>query len=210
VVVRDDPEGVWVEHVFRFPGTGTDYPLASGSVALIARSAIDHRFAHAALFDLTQADFEWGSNGVDNPDVPNLEDIGLRPMMFHWPMLGYPQFLSEPADLQNLPQYVDPISGNTWARIPRELILDVWAAALVLDATSYQTWPPCTTVAHRYFERLPGPPGIGLEIYDGVSFQRRVLTVLPDGRTVLQDTNTSMVDFVKAARTPGWVPDSLL
>jgi hypothetical protein len=41
----------------------------------------------------------------------------------------------------------------------------------------------------------------------GLSYQRRVLMVLPDGRKVLQDTNTSMFDFVKAPRTPGWIPD---
>jgi hypothetical protein len=36
--------------------------------------------------------------------------------------------------------------------------------------------------------------------------ERCVLTVLPDGRTVLQDTNTSMADFVKAVRTLGRIP----
>jgi hypothetical protein len=36
--------------------------------------------------------------------------------------------------------------------------------------------------------------------------QRRVLMVLPDGRKVLRDTETSMADFVKAAMTPGWIP----
>ena len=44
---------------------------------------------------------------------------------------------------------------------------------------------------------------------NGLSVQRRVLRVLPDGRKALLDTNTSMFDFVKAVRTPGWIPDSL-
>ena len=33
-----------------------------------------------------------------------------------------------------------------------------------------------------------------------------VLFVRPDGRKVLEDTETSMADFVKAPRTPGWIP----
>jgi hypothetical protein len=46
-------------------------------------------------------------------------------------------------------------------------------------------------------------------VYNRISVQRRVLYVLPDGRKVLQDTDTSMEDFMKAVRSPGWIPDSL-
>jgi hypothetical protein len=206
-VVRNDPEGIWAQRIFRFPGAGTEHPLVPGQVALIAKVAIDHRDVHPAQDDLRHADFEWGGY-ADNPDVPNLEDIGLRPMVVNWPWDGDPQFLSEPVDLATLPRYVDPTSGDTWVRIPRALVLDASVAAYdqTTAPSSGEQTTPCLESAHRYFERLPGPAAAFSDFYEGLSLQRRVLTVLPDGRAVLQDANTSMVDFVKAVRTPGWIP----
>jgi hypothetical protein len=208
--VRNDPEGIWAQNVFRFPGAGTDHPLLSGQVALVAKVAIDHRAVHPALFDLSNADFEWGGD-ADNPDVPNLEDIGLRPMVVTYPGDGHPVFLSEPVDLATLPRYVDPVSGNPWVRIPRALVLD--ASVGTYDQTSSPgsggQVTACLEAMHRYFERLPGPASAFDDFYQGLSAQRRILLVRPDGRKELQDTETSMVDFVKAPRTPGWIPDPL-
>ncbi len=166
---------------------------------------------HPDLYDLSHADFEWGGRGTaDNPDVPILEAIGLRPMTYVLPNAQTPEFLSEPVDLETLPRYVDPFSGNTLVRIPRRLVLDAWA--MTIDWTTDNFDVPvsaCLEDMHRNFERLPGPAGYLSDSDFALSYQRRVLTVLPDGRKILQDTNTSMVDFVKAVRTPGWVPDSL-
>jgi hypothetical protein len=97
--VRDDPHGIWTRWILRFPGTGTDYPLAPGNTALIAQSAIDHRAILPTLPDLRDADFEWGGN-ADNPQVPNLEDIGpARPLMVS---NGHPYYLARPVDLATL------------------------------------------------------------------------------------------------------------
>jgi hypothetical protein len=210
--VRNDPEGIWAQRVFRLPGRGTDHPLRPGRAALIAKSAIDHRAVHPALYDLSDADFEWGgSSSADNPEVPNLQHIGLRPMVPDWPWHSQPQFLSEPADLAALPRYVDPYSGDAWVRLPHPLILDVQVGVFdqSTSPSSVSGTAPCLEATHSRFEHLPGPASAFMDFYDGLSFQRRVLRVLPDGRKVLQDTNTSMFDFVKAPRTPGWIPDSL-
>ena len=75
--------------------------------------------------------------------------------------------------------------------------------------TSFQGSPTCLDDLHRAFERLPGPAWLIADVEQRLSRQRRVLYILPDGRKVLQDTDTSMEDFVKAVRTPGWIPDSL-
>jgi hypothetical protein len=210
-VVRNDPEGIWTRIVFRFPGMGNDYPLDPGRTALVAKAAIDHREVHPDLNDLRHADFEvGGSFSADNPDVPNLQGIGLEVAYAFVPIVRLLSFLSESVDLGTLPRYVDPVNGETWVRIPRALVLDVWVGMIDWTTHNHQTVPSCLEATHRYFERLPGPADYLSDFYEALSFQRRVLTVLPDGRTVLQDTNTSMVDFVKALWTPGWVPDSLL
>ena len=210
--VRNDPDGIWATWLFRFPGHGSDYPLAPGATAVVARAAIDHRAVDPRLLDLSGAAFEWGGEATpDNPDVPNLEQIGPSVLPAIYPLAGgMPAFLSEGVDLVTLPRYVDPYSGSVYVRIPTALVLD--AVSFPYDwtsSTAYTPPPACLEDLHRTFERLPGPAA-GQDDYEaGVSFQRRVLTILPDGRKVLQDTDTSMEDFVKAPRTPGWVPDSL-
>jgi hypothetical protein len=211
--IRNDPEGIWTRLVEQFPGRGTDHPLAPGRTALIAKAAIDHRAVYPGLYDLSRADFEFGGYGTsaDNPDVPDLEDIGLSPFAVYGALgPGAPVYLAEPVDLATLPRYIDPHSGYTWVRIPRVLILDAWAGIEDFATESYEASPACLEDFNRAFERLAGPVFEYLTDFpDGLSFQRRIVAVLPDGRKVLQDTDTSMEDFVKAPWTPGWVPDSL-
>ena len=209
--IRNDPDGIWTQVVFRFPGAGTDHPLPPGGTALVARAAIDHRVFDPRLPDLSAADFEWGGGGAaDNPAAPNLEEIGLRAMFIFEPEpFDSPEFLSEPTDLRVLPRFVDPTNGSVWVRIPRALVLDAWSAPEDWTTHSYVASPPCPEHLNRAFERLPGPADALSTFYEGVAPQRRVVTVLPVGRKVLQDTDTSMEDFVKAPRSPGWIPDSL-
>ncbi|UCG88273.1 MAG: hypothetical protein JSW71_06940 [Gemmatimonadota bacterium] len=201
--LRNDPEGIWASSLLQFPGAGTDYPLQPGHTALVAHAAVDHRPVHPGLYDLRHADFEWGGWQIaDNPDVPNLADIGPQGMWFYWPLsFDMPLFLANPVDWETLPRYMEVIAGRVSVRIPRAVILDTWAGPV--------SYTPCLTVTHRLFERLPGPPSGHGDFDNGLSAQRRILYVLPDGRKVLQDTETSMVDFVKAPRSPGWIPDSL-
>ena len=90
--------------------------------------------------------------------------------------------------------------------------MDAWPTWPDFTKQNYVPSAPCLEVANKRFERLPGPTysiGGDADPDNGRSVQRRVLRVLPDGRKVLLDTNTSMFDFVKAVRTPGWIPDSL-
>jgi hypothetical protein len=210
---RNDPDGIWTTYLFRFPGRGSDYPLPPRATALVARAAIDHRAVDPRLMDLRGAAFEWGGQASpDNPDVPNLEQVGpsMLPAFFPEPVL-MPEFLADSVDLATLPRYIEPINGNTWLRMPAALVLDAWATPedWTTDSPPYQISSACLEDLNHAFERLPGPAGAFGDFERGVSFQRRVLAVLPDGRKVLQDTDTSMEDFVKALRSPGWIPDSL-
>jgi hypothetical protein len=209
--IRNDPDGIWTRLLERFPGRGTDHALAPGQAAVVAKAAIDHQLVYPGLYDLSGAAFEWtGTSGADNPDVPNLEDIGPSPMGYHGPGADAVTFLSEPVDLATLPSYVDPHSGKVLVRIPLALILDASSSAVDWTKEDYQPEPACLEVANKAFERLPGPAySARLDFQGGLSYQRRILQVQPDGRKLLQDTNTSMFDFVKAPRTPGWIPDSL-
>jgi len=75
-----------VTYIFQFPGEpmgGTkDYPVPPDSFVVVAQDAYDHKgevFNGEKSVDLTDADFEFRNSldygDVDNPDVPNLENL---------------------------------------------------------------------------------------------------------------------------------------
>jgi hypothetical protein len=209
--VRNDPDGVWAVEFHRFPGSGAEYPLPPGQIAVVAMDAIDHSQYLAGLPDLTHADFELlGHGDVDNPAVPNMSDIGLDYSrrghgMELW--VGMTLFLSEPVDIETLPraQPWAPEGDRESVRFPREALLDVQATEKN-DALDEQNLPRCLEQVHRNFDRLAGgfiKHGHDLEY----SVQRVVIDYTPDGRAILQDTNTSAVDLVHALYTVGTLPE---
>lgn len=208
-VALDDPAGIWTKQLLRFPGSGMDYPVAPGEVVLVAKSAVDHRSVHPTLHDLSSADFEWGGEqSADNPDVPNLADVGPTPLYPNLPIGEDPVFLAKPTDLDAVPTWIQPYDGTTYIRIPADAIIDAMAPLVDWTKDSYTPATRCAQALNKAFERLPGPAhwdGDG----EGASYglQRRVVAVLPDGRRLLQDTNTSMADFVRALGTPGTIAD---
>jgi hypothetical protein len=205
---RNDPDGVWALYLHQFPGSGAEYPLAPGAIAVVAMDAIDHSQIHASFPDLSNADFELlGPADVDNPAVPNMPDIGLEYErrghgMILWVDGTY--FLSEPVNVETLPRARHEGWAFEFARFPREALLDVLATEKN-DALDEQNLPRCRESVHRNFDRLAGgfiKHGEDLEY----SVQRRVIDTTPDGRAILQDTNTSAVDLIRALYTVGTLP----
>lgn len=206
--LRRDSSGVWAQQMFRFPGEGTDYPLAPGEAVVLARLALDHSEVDGQLPDLRAADFEFAPEGsADNPDVPNLIDVGLTPFTSTWPYEIQPQFIADGIDLEGLPRYTDPVSGDPWVQIPAGAVHDTYVGMYDYLSSGYTPPPPCDAALHPLFERLPGPAGNADDFYDGVSMQRKPLYTTAGGQIILQDTNTSMADFVKLPRSLGTIPD---
>ena len=206
---RTDPEGVWARRFLRFPGSGTEHPVMPGETVLIARSAIDHTPVHPSLEDLSTADWEFGLSGAaGNPDVPDLSIVGLEGLRINDPMFGNPLFLSRPVDTESLPRLTESWSGRTYLRFPREEIIDVTIGAVDFTKSSFETAAPCSQAIDPHFETLPGPALWSASDGPAWTAQRRVLFTA-DGRKILQDTNTSMADFVRAWKTPGWIPDTI-
>ncbi|HUF51009.1 MAG TPA: DUF4876 domain-containing protein, partial [Longimicrobiales bacterium] len=77
---RNDPTALWSDVMWKFPGTGSSYPVRPGETVLIAVSAADHRSRHETFLDLTGADFEFlpDAGGADNPAVPTMIQVGTR------------------------------------------------------------------------------------------------------------------------------------
>jgi len=202
---RNDPQVLWVRHLRQFPGSGTDYPLAPGETAVIAQNAVDHSVVHPSLPDLTGADFEFiYAAGVDNPDVPNVADVGPRGELPQLEMgCSAGCFLAQAVDLASLPiERLPFFDGTDWLRIPVESILDV--VTTDIWTPSMDQFDPCATKVHRSLDRLEDPQ---YEVYYDVSIspQRRVLRIGPGGFPLLQDVGVSFWDFQLAPRSPGWI-----
>jgi hypothetical protein len=218
---RNDPDGIWVSYMDSLPGTGHDYPLAPGAVALIATDAIDHRAVMPLEgLDLSHANFESvGTGDADNPGVPNTVHLPIRTngvwvpdhgMIFSYG-LASAIVVALPVDTGSLPKVQEWAVERGWVqRIPRDHILDVlWAF-----------WPDLVTVYNNLcpiqvssaFDRQPAPlwwthlPDGTWHLLGTYSIQRKVAYTRADGRKILQDTRSTEADFYVALRTPFALP----
>lgn len=209
--MRNDSAGVWTHIIWQIPGSGTEHPLAPGAVAVLAVSAADHTEILPSMPDLSDADFEFGTDGSgDNPAAPDLVWRGPNPprtVTNEFSLARAFWFVADAADPDTFERAYDP--GFTdrkieYRRVPASLLEDV--AFIWWDSSGEYTQTgraiPCRDPVNPRFDRIPG--GFLRTEDDELSAQRRRITV--GGRSVLLDTNTSAVDFVKAGRTPGWLP----
>ena len=209
---RLDPKGIWSEWHLRFPGAGREYPVPPGQARVVATQAIDHREVAPELGfpDLSDADFEVVGTGqdVDNPAVPNMEDVGLRPSV---DAAGRGFLSLEPAllvvdnvDLESLRVDKLPLPHPNYRRLPDEAILDL--VALHLDPMTVD-WNQrvCDRIVNEVFERQAA---LLLDFQAGNSIHRRVLGTTPAGHHILQRTKTSSVDLERGPRSPGRVGGS--
>ena len=205
---RKDPEGVWAEFLHRFPGSGGEYPLAPGDAVVVARDAIDHSVIDPRFPDLSNADFElFGSGDVDNPDVPNVLEVGLQPWFDGHGLLFYHShslFIAGELDIASLERVVIRNATGDFEklRVPAADLIDVlWLEEG--DALNDQRFERCDGVVHERFDELGGGylPGGSLS----VSAQRIRLPGAAGAAGYLQDTNVSAVDLIAAGFTPGTI-----
>lgn len=202
-----DPLGVWAAYFYQLPGRGMDYPLLPGQSAVLATDAIDHRPLFSLGLDLHQADFEFygGPGDVDNPDVPNAVDVGVRSdALGHgliWTSLGAVAFVALPFDFGAIPKEVFGGAG-AWGRIPASALLDVMA----IKTTWPSGYPECPRLVHPNFDRQ-AVKLLGASADDQLLAYRRLPVPFGiSGRAVLQYTRTAAWDFATGPRDPFATP----
>jgi hypothetical protein len=202
-----DPGGVWVRWIEKFPGSGRDYPVASGGTVVIATDAIDHSAFVPGGFDLRSAQFEMiGPSDIDNPAVPNMLDLtegGTTTLSGHgltWPHNSPVTVLALPIDISTLARGAIPAGGVPFLRLPREGVLD----ALSFHTTYISPYANCSSMVHSNFDRAMA----FLFRWDEftLSGQRKTVLILPGGRKVLQHSRSSDADFIALVRSPGGLP----
>ena len=204
---REDPQGLWSWFFHQFPGRGADYPVAPGGTVVIAMDAADHSQAHPSFPDLSGADFELeGAADVDNPDVPNLREVGPQSdRRGHGMYTGDPTvlYLALPVDVAGLTKGLVGGSEHAAARIPGDRIVDVRHGDWVdPDAEPPFVYDEYCSYVNREFDRLASPwyrPSGDSRI----SQHRKVVRTDNGSRVVLQDVNTSFVDWVLSLYSPG-------
>jgi len=216
----NDPDGVWIYYMDSLPGTGHEYPLAPGAVAVIATDAIDHR-ANSPQdgLDLSHANFDFaGTADPVNPSVPRTVVIGPNgecPWCDHGLDLTMGTsagiVVALPVDTASLPRaHKNPLDSYWIKRIPRDRILDValiWWPYIVADYGNL-----CPTLVNSAFDRRPAPllwsylPDGTFKTLGQYSVQRKVAYTRADGRKILQDTRSTEADFSVGLRTPFQLP----
>ncbi|MDL2320389.1 DUF4876 domain-containing protein [Alistipes sp. OttesenSCG-928-B03] len=201
--------------VWRFPGKGSDYPLAPGESCIIASQAWNHTQWNSKGQNLISAEFEFYMNHAngDNAKVPNME---------HTYYYG-----SKGSAMGTIKQYMVPVGGpamvlfqvpvdsdfnpdaakwqstkvgatTTYLKIPREWILD--AVECGQDETKLKQ------------KRVPGVLDYGMTWTgaqaNGVSVYRKKVGENPDGTPILQDTNNSTNDFLRSSDEDENDPDN--
>jgi hypothetical protein len=198
IAFYSDPAGLWTSWIYRFPGTGQDYPIYPGEHKLIATDAIDHRTIVPYGYDLSHADFEFFSYAdVDNPSVPNLVSVGLNEPVSGHGLVTFGGssvfYIALPTDVASLPQGVLPYTSSTFVRIPADRVLDV-----VTDLVSYDyAYPLCGTYVNPRFDRQT-PEVLNSFTYT-YSLQRRRTGL--DGTGPYQWTRSTAADFVVSPKT---------
>ena len=197
------------------PGSGTDYPVAAGASVVVAITALDHTQYNANSIDLSNADFEYfnllDDEDVDNPEVPNVICSFLEEgdyWTFH--NRGFKSYAigrlgdgvtaeSFAADYYYAPEYELVVPGfgsfpmdtdawkfpNSWVIDAVNLSIEEQFAWIVTDPSLDSGWTYCGKVN-------------GDQTRYGKSVCR-IGVALPDGRTVLKDTNNSTADFTPEA-----------
>ena len=203
----NDPAGIWIRLIQKFPGTGREYPVAPGQTIVIATDAIDHRPLDRYGIDLRSADFEFtGQPDVNNPAVPNMVDMSLFNLDhgLRWAPLAVVAVLALPADVDSLPRgRPSPKSSSEWVRLPREGMLDVlW----IRSNYAGSEYAECPRLVHSNFDREGAAMRGTNEVVEvDFSVSRRALPELVNGRQVLQHTRTGNADFIRTIRNPATI-----
>ncbi|MGD9898710.1 MAG: DUF4876 domain-containing protein [Calditrichaceae bacterium] len=189
---RDDPEFVHFDHLYKFPGNGTDYPVEPGQIKLIAQDAINHLEYNENSLDLSNVDFEYYnrlSNDVDNPFVINMIQVHHE--------FGIDFLYSVKNDAIVLAK-LEPDDVLTYDEKGHILV----PKAKIVDGVEYKE-----DLTNYEFKRLSDDIDAGLtggmQMYQGKSIARKVFKVI-DGQNILMDNNNSSLDFrVQLRPTPG-------
>lgn len=202
---QDDQDHVYLNSVWKVPGSGTDYPIEPGESFIIAQTAQDHRdnpdLNPNSPVNLGDADFETynqrdDDRDVDNPNVTNMERVYFTGG-FTWlvPVFGPGLVIFRVDDFDSLEQVAVPDAHSEFPpriQLPNELVIDAFEALQNSQSGDYK--------------RIPLDIDSGFVSASGTytsESARRVTERIIDGRRILRNTGNTSEDFeIIATPTP--------
>lgn len=202
---EDKGNYVYAERVWKFPGTGTEYPLAPGESCVISQFAANHKLPQYnpnSPIDGTSSEFEFNMNNKNYPDqkAPDMVHVFYDGKA---EMGGAPQYLTSVFGgayvifRPNGDEIYDPVNNKSlqtkdlsknssiFAKVP---IRYVWDAVEAGDNESMLK-----------AKRVPGVLDAGMTYvgatYNSLGVARKKIGERADGTPLLQDTNNSTNDF---------------
>ena len=199
-----DSAGLWARYLYRFPGSGTQYPLLPGANAVLATDAIDHSQFFPEEVDLSGADFESvGGSDVDNPAVPNVIWLGPNDVPLGHGFKIFQShsviFLAIPLDYAALEKRFHPGYDRDYVFVPRNAIVEVAQFITPYILNDERCKPP----VHRSLDEGPALKASG---NNPESNHRRMVDRDAGNRPVLLKTNSSVRDFYLDTKSPFSVP----
>jgi hypothetical protein len=203
----------YANRVWKFPGTGTQYPLAPGESCVISEFAVNHKleiYNPNSPIDQSSAEFEFNMGSTTYPDQPAVNMIHI--------------FYKGKSEIGTVKQYLTSVFGGAYVvfQVPAG---ETWDP---VNDTSLQTKDLSTTLATLYAKipikyvldavecgqnetmitakRVPQVLDAGMtyvgSTYCGLSVSRKRATdsdgnvlIREDGTLMFQDTNNSTDDF---------------
>jgi hypothetical protein len=184
---------IYSTEVWKFPGTGKEYPIQQGQFVVAAEDAIDHRTVASGSVDLSHADFEFYRSSqpdVDNTAIPNMIEI-FQTAGVDWLIGGQQDALI----LCRVPSVDSLKYAGNYLTIPKQY---------VIDGVEYYTDP--TQLDKKILDPAidAGMTG-GIIFYTGYSMERKLESANNARGWTLQDYNNSSSDFEKIQPpTPGY------
>jgi hypothetical protein len=194
---RMDSTGVWAHWIYRFPGSGRQFPVLPGEARVVATDAIDHSLIDAGMQDLRNAHFEFIGNTADPNNPFAVDMIPLRGILSGHGFRFFTNSVTGVAlgiatDTTQLERQVLVTDLNVFPvfRIPREAILD--ATAHLIDPTFITAGSECVPFTAHAIDAA------GSQISNPdrpFSIRRRSLGLTEGGAEILQRTRNSARDF---------------
>jgi len=221
---EDGDKYCYAERVWKFPGSGTDYPLMPGESCIISQFAANHQLPQYnpdSPIDCSSSEFEFN---MDNPKFPDQPAINMVHVFYNGlEELGrIPQYLTSVFGgayvLFEVPQgeTYDPVNNvelqtnnlassrsTLYAKIPIDYVLD--AVECGHNETKISA------------KRVPGLLDSGMtwvgNTYNKLGVARILTSRRPDSTPIFQDTNNSTEDFERGitpmfrrqgAKMPSW------
>lgn len=220
----DGDKYCYAERVWKFPGSGTDYPLKAGEACVISQFAANHQLPQYnpdSPIDCSSSEFEFNMN---NPKFPDQPAVDMKHVFYNGlEVMGrFPQYLTSVFGgayvLFKVPdgKVYDPVNNpelqtknlassrsKVFAKIPVDYVLD-----------GVECGHNETKISAK---RVPGLLDSGMtwvgSTYCKLSVERKVASRRPDGTPIYQDTNNSTEDFERGltplfrrngAKMPSW------